>query len=202
LSYITNDKGMESIQGYHDLGNLGGAARKAQLIDLLGYMINDKGKECMQGYYDMATASLESGRHQAGKAGTPIIKGDGVSNKSVLDWQLAGRSHAAPWADTLDKACEQRGKGRKKSMLTAIAAATAARMARALNATIDERSHECKIPECRMPTLLKPPHGKSPISIRHTCVVKDTRVEGLSNIQHVPPFWNRLLITRMPVSKM
>jgi len=30
---------------------LGGAARKAQLINLLGYMINDKGKEYIQGYH-------------------------------------------------------------------------------------------------------------------------------------------------------
>jgi len=56
-------------------------------------MINDKGKECMQGNYDMATASLESGRHQAGKAGTLIIKGDGVSNTSVLDLQLPMGRH-------------------------------------------------------------------------------------------------------------
>jgi len=52
-------------------------------------------------------------------------------------------------------------------------------MARALNATIAERSHEYKRPECRTPTLLKPPHRKSPISIRHQGLVKNTHVEGL-----------------------
>ena len=53
------EEGKECIQGYHDLGNKGGAARKAQLPDLLGYMINDKGKECIQGYLDMTAVSLE-----------------------------------------------------------------------------------------------------------------------------------------------
>jgi hypothetical protein len=114
LSYITNDKGMESIQGYHDLGNLGGAARKAQLIDLLGYMSNNKGKECIRGYHDMGRLSMDFHRHQAGKAGAPIIKFVGVSNKSVVDWRLAGGCHGAPWADTLNKAFAARSKGGKK----------------------------------------------------------------------------------------
>jgi len=119
-------------------------------------------------------------RYQAGKAGAPIIKFGGVSNKSVDDWRLVGGSYGAPWADTLDKAFAARGKGGKKSISTATAAANVAHLATALNATIAERSHECKILECRMPAMLKPPHGKSSLHIRHICLVKNTRVEGLS----------------------
>jgi len=34
-------------------GNLGGAARKAELIESGGYILNDKGKWCIQGYHDL-----------------------------------------------------------------------------------------------------------------------------------------------------
>jgi len=44
----------------------------------------------IQGNLDNTAVSLESGRHQAWKTGAPIIKGGGVSNKSVFDWRLAG----------------------------------------------------------------------------------------------------------------
>ena len=42
-------KGARSVRD----GNLGGAARKAQIVKNSGYAFNDKGKLCIQGYREL-----------------------------------------------------------------------------------------------------------------------------------------------------
>jgi len=96
--YILNDKDKWCIQGYQDLGDLGGAARKAALIESEGYMVNTKGVVCSTGYHKLGNlrkaALVESegymvndkgvvcstGYHKLGKLG-----GAGKANISAVN---------------------------------------------------------------------------------------------------------------------
>jgi len=51
--YTFNDKGKLCIQGYWELGNLGGAATKAAHIEREGHMINEHGKQCITGFHKL-----------------------------------------------------------------------------------------------------------------------------------------------------
>ena len=70
--YTLNDKGKLCIQGYMNLGDLGGAARRGQLVESGGYTLNDKGKLCIQGYMDLGNLGSAARKGQ-------LVESDGYT---------------------------------------------------------------------------------------------------------------------------
>jgi len=58
-------KGARSVRN----GNLGGAARRSQLVESCGYAFNDKGKLCIQGYMDLGDLGGTACRGQLVESG-------------------------------------------------------------------------------------------------------------------------------------
>jgi len=65
-------------------GNLGGAARKAQLAESGGYTLNDKGKSCIQGYLDLG--NLRKGQLVESGGYTPNDKGKSCEDPPRSTW--------------------------------------------------------------------------------------------------------------------
>jgi len=81
--HMINKRGKECITGYHEMGNVGGAANKAAHIETGGHMINKRGKECITGFHELGSlggvatkaALIERGGHMINKRGKECITG-------------------------------------------------------------------------------------------------------------------------------